>query len=130
MNPALQKAGYPILSELGAGWLRAGGDYCEASRAALQSCPTPGLRGRLIHNNRNDCLCSYLRCFAVHSYATAFAVLGPVSGNAATRSFPRLLERRRSNLCNAALDRKQGVIKAAREKQESSTCGTIRMNNL
>jgi len=46
-------------------------------------------------------------------------------------SFTRLLERRRSNLCNAALDRKQqGVIKAEREKQESSTCGTIRMNNL
>ena len=40
----------------------------------------------------------YLRCFAVHSYTTAFAVLGPVSGNAATRSFTRLLERHRSNL--------------------------------
>ena len=59
----------------------------------------------------------YLRCFAVLSYATAFAVLGPVSGNAATRSFPRLLERRRSNLCNAARDRtKQAVIKVAREQ--------------
>ena len=29
----------------------------------------------------------YLRCFAVHSCSTAFAVLGPVSGNTAVGSF-------------------------------------------
>ena len=60
----------------------------------------------------------YLRCFAVHSYTTAFAVLGPVSGNAATCSFPRLLERRRSNLCrDGAEQNTSGSLQDGREQE-------------
>lgn len=102
LNPALQKAGYPILSELGAGWLRAGGDYCEVSRAALQSCLTPGLRGRLIHGR--------LLHSASASTSPELSCFGPSHAEWLARSFPRLLERRRSNLCNAARDGTEQTI--------------------
>ena len=72
------------------------------SRAALQSCPTPGLRGRLIHGR--------LLHSASASTLPELSGFGPSLAEWLARSFPRLLEHRRSKLCNAARDRTEQTI--------------------
>ena len=86
LNPTLLKRGVLFLS-----------------RAALQSCPTPGLRGRLIHGR--------LLHSASASTSPGLSGFGPSPAEWLARSFARLLERRRSNLCNATRDRTKGIQK-------------------
>ena len=74
------------------------------SRTTLQSCPTPGLRGRLIHGHR-ICVASRSTRIQPHSRYSV-----PTRATRLARSFPRLLERRRSNLCNAARDGTEQTI--------------------
>ena len=61
--------------------------------AVLQSCPMPGLRGRLIRSRVISLCCRG------HSWLAACAALDPPLAERPSCSFPRLLERHRSNLC-------------------------------
>ena len=78
-------------------------EFCvRVSRTALQSCPTPGLRGRLFHGR--------LLHSASASTSPELSGFGPSPAEWLARSFPRLLERHRSNLCNAARDRTEQTV--------------------
>lgn len=70
------------LLESGAEWLRAVGVYCRCVPHNVTKLSDAG-SARTAHSRAPD-----LRCFAVHSYTTAFAVLGPDSGNAVSPFIP------------------------------------------
>ena len=98
---------------LNGGLLRAVGVYCRCVPHNVTKLSDAG-SARTAHSRAPD-----LRCFAVHSYTTAFAVLGPDSGNAVSPFIP----------ASARTSSEQSLQRCAGQNGKNSKAKKIREND-